>query len=447
MTVTDLQARLDEAREKAGVVGASLAVLHEGEISAVASGVLNKATGAAAAPDSLFQIGSITKTYTATLAMQLVEQGALDLDAPITDVLAGFRVQDEASTAQVTLRHLLTHTAGFDGDHFADHGRGDDVLERYTASCSELGQTTPIGALFSYNNAGFSVLGRVVEVATGQVWDTALRERLLAPLGLDHSATLPEDVLRFGAAMGHLGPDLPPAPQWGLPRSVGPAGLICATATDVVGFASAHLEPGTVLSADSVRAMQQPAVTIPGPAGGLLPEKQALGWMLSDLGGVRVLGHDGGTIGQSARLRFVPATGTAVALLTNGGDALGLFSLVDELLQELTGAVPHTELAPPTEPVTADLSEWIGRYARTNHSVDVRVTDGTLMAHHEMSMGGVIPVSFSAELVPYDVESATFLTRAQQLGEHWIPVTFIDVPGGSRVLHMGGRATPLVVST
>jgi CubicO group peptidase (beta-lactamase class C family) len=444
MTVTDLQARLDEAREKAGVVGASLAVLHDGEVSAAASGVLNKATGAEATTDSLFQIGSITKTYTATLVMQLVEQGTLELDAPVTDVLPAFRVADAATTPQITLRHLLTHTSGFDGDHFADHGRGDDVLERYTASCSELSQTTPIGALFSYNNAGFSVLGRVVEVATGQVWDAALRERLLAPLGLDHSATLPEDVLRFGAAMGHIGPDLPPGPQWGLPRSVGPAGLICATATDLVGFARSHLEPGSVLSAESIATMQQPVVRIPGPAGGPLPEQQALGWMLSDLGGVRVVGHDGGTIGQSARLRFVPETGTAVALLTNGGDAFGIFSLVDELLKELTGAVPHGELEPPTGPVDADLSAWTGRYARNNQSVEVRVVDGALMGHHEVSMGGVIPVDFSAELVPYDADGATFLTRLPQLGDHWMPVSFLEVPGGRRVLHMGGRATPLV---
>jgi CubicO group peptidase (beta-lactamase class C family) len=443
MTVADLQSRLDEAREKAGVVGASLAVLHDGDISAAASGLLNKATGVEATTDSLFQIGSITKTWTATVVMQLVEQGLLGLDQPVTEVLPDFRVADAATTPQITVRHLLTHTSGFDGDHFADHGRGDDVLERYTASCAELTQTTPIGALFSYNNAAFSVLGRIVEKVTGQVWDVAMRERLYEPLGLTHTATLPEDVLRFRAAMGHIGPDLPPGPQWGLPRSVGPAGLICSTATDVVAFAGMHLSPSTLLSADSVRAMQQPHVDIPGPDGGPLPQKQALGWMVSDLGGVTVVGHDGGTIGQSARLRFAPSSGTAVALLSNGGDFLALCGLVDELLHELAGATAPPALEPRTEAPAMDLAAFTGRFSRNNQAMDVRLVDGTLVAHHDVSMGGVIPLQFSGELLPYD-PSGTFLTRVEQLGQAWVPVTFLDVPGGRRVLHMGGRATPQV---
>jgi CubicO group peptidase (beta-lactamase class C family) len=444
MTVADLQSRLDEAREKAGVVGASIAVLHGEQITAAASGLLNRATGVEATTDSLFQIGSITKTYTATVVMQLVEQGLVDLDAPVTEVLPEFRVADAAATSQITVRHLLTHASGFDGDHFADYGRGDDVLERYAASCAQLGQVTAVGELFSYNNAAFGVLGRVIEQVTGQVWDAAMRERLFAPLGLAHTATLPEDVLRFRAAMGHLGPDVQPAPQWGLARAVGPAGLICSTAADVVSFARMHLSPSALLSTEWVQAMQQPHVDIPVPKGGSLPEQQCLGWMASNQGGVTVVGHDGGTLGQSARLRFVPTTGTAVALLTNGGDALRLFALVDELLHELTGAVAHPVLEPRDDVAPGDLARWTGRYARTSHSVDVRLVDDTLVAHHEASMGGVIPMSFSAELVPYEPDRGVFLTRIQQLADAWMSVTFLDTPSGRRLLHFGGRATPLV---
>jgi hypothetical protein len=191
--------------------------------------------------------------------------------------------------------------------------------------------------------------------------------------------------------------------------------------------------------------MQEVQVPIPGPDGGHLPQQQALGWMVSDHGGVIVVGHDGGTIGQSARLRFVPATGTAVALLTNGGDILAISRLVGELLHELTGAVTPPALE-PREGVAAcgDLSRFTGRYSRNNQSVDVRLVDGGLVAHHEMSMGGVIPLSFSGELLPYEPERGIFLTRLEQLGDAWVSVTFLDLPGGGRVVHMGGRATPLV---
>ena len=110
------------------------------------------------------------------------------------------------SPSAVTLRHLLSHTSGIDGDHFADFGRGDDCLERYVESCSSLEQTHPLGATMSYCNTGFSVLGRVIEVVTGKVWDAVMRERLFEPLGLEHTSTLPEEAIMHRAAVGHIKP-------------------------------------------------------------------------------------------------------------------------------------------------------------------------------------------------------------------------------------------------
>ena len=203
---TALEARLDDARERHGTPGASLAVLTSAGVSAAASGILNLDTGVEATTDSLFQIGSITKVWTATLAMQLVDEGLLDLDVPIRTYLPGFRVADDEITDAVTARHLLSHTSGIDGDHFADTGRGDDVLERYVESCATLRRVLPLGATMSYCNTGFVILGRIVEVLRGSTWDEALRRHLVEPLGLTHTATLPEDVLRFRAAIGHIQP-------------------------------------------------------------------------------------------------------------------------------------------------------------------------------------------------------------------------------------------------
>ena len=159
--------------------------------------------GAPVSADSVFQIGSITKVWTATLAMQLVEQGALDLDAPVRDVLPELRLGDESVAARVTVRHLLTHTSGIDGDIFTDTGRGDDVLAKYVEVLADARQLHPLGETFSYCNSGFGLLGRVIEKVTGQVWDTVLRERIITPLGLTRTGTLPEEALLWDAALGH----------------------------------------------------------------------------------------------------------------------------------------------------------------------------------------------------------------------------------------------------
>ena len=103
-----------------------MAVLADGEVVDDAAGVLSKATGVEATPDSVFQIGSITKLWTSTLVMQLVDEGKVDLDAPIRTYLPDFRIRDEDAAAQITTRQLLCHTAGFEGDIFTDTGLGDD---------------------------------------------------------------------------------------------------------------------------------------------------------------------------------------------------------------------------------------------------------------------------------------------------------------------------------
>ncbi|HEY3472899.1 MAG TPA: serine hydrolase, partial [Amycolatopsis sp.] len=248
--------RLAELARKHRVPGATLGILR-GDDEVVASfGVLNKTTGVEVTDDSVFQIGSISKVWTATVAMQLVDEGLLSLDAPIADVLPELRLADPDVTKKVTLRHLLTHTSGIDGDVFTDTGRGDDCVEKYVAVLDQAAQTHPLGATLSYCNSGFILIGRVIEKLTGKTWDAALRERLFTPLGLTRTGTLPEEALLFRAAMGHVATgdeDPEPAPVWGLPRSAGPAGLITASASDVLAFARLHLTGG--LGPDGTRLL------------------------------------------------------------------------------------------------------------------------------------------------------------------------------------------------
>lgn len=448
-----LRNRLEELRERHGVPAASVAVLSGDGVDAAACGVLNLATGVEATADSLFQIGSITKVWTATLVMQLVDEGRIELDASVRRYVPGFRVADEAVSEAVTIRHLLTHTSGIDGDHFADTGRGDDALELYVETCAELPQVHPLGATFSYCNTGFTVLGRVLEVVTGTVWDELLRTRLVEPLGLTHTATLPEDVLRFRAAIGHIRPgeELVPAPAWGLPRTAGPAGAICSTATELLAFAALHLRDGLgpdgvrLLSEESARAMREPQVEV--PTGGI-DESEAhwgLGWSVYTWSGRTVVGHDGGTIGQAAFLRVVPDSGAAVALLTNGGDPYGLFrDLCGGLLAEVAGVELPAAPLPPASPPSVDAARYIGRYERAGASIEVVAKDEGLVAVQTVTGLGseMAPDPVELPLVPFEAEREVFLTQHPALQGAWLPVRFTTLADRRRCLHIGGRATP-----
>ena len=259
---THWQHRLAALAKRHKVPGAQLGILRyapgrEDELVETAYGTLNLATGSPATTTSLFQIGSITKVWTATVVLQLVDEGLVELDTPVAEVVPELRLSDPDVTKSVTIRHLLTHTSGIDGDVFTDTGRGDDCLEKYVDVLAEAAQNHPLGATWSYCNSGFSLLGRVIEKLTGTTWDQAMRDRLFTPLGLARTVTLPEEAILHSAAVGHVDVDgeQVPSPTWGLMRSVGPAGLVTSTVADVLAFARLHMSGG--LAADGTRVLSE----------------------------------------------------------------------------------------------------------------------------------------------------------------------------------------------
>lgn len=444
--MSHLQERLTVLADKHGVVGAAAALAVGDDVTTAAAGVLNIRTQQPATIDSVFQFGSITKTWTGTLVMQLVDEGLLDLDAPVTTYLPEFRVASTETTDTVTARHLLTHSSGIDGDFFPDTGRGDDCLARYVDEMRDLGSNHALGATMSYCNAGFVVLGRLVEVLRGQTWDVVLRDRLIAPLDLEACGTLPEEALLWGSAAGHLaGPTV--APQWTLPRAAGPAGLVHGRVEDLVAFARLHLSEGLapdgtqVLSAESVRAMREPQVPIPDrwTLGGSV----GLSWLLMDWGRP-VFGHDGSTVGQNAFLRVVPGSPHVVAaLVTNGGAGRELYQdLFEELLSEHAGVTMPARLEPPTRPIEVDVRPYVGTFARGNMTyVAKQRGDGlTLLARPRGVLATVLGTAeVEGPMIPFAED--TFLTRLPGV-DGWLPAVFYTLDDGSRYLHLGGRATP-----
>jgi CubicO group peptidase (beta-lactamase class C family) len=441
--------RLPALLEENQVPGAAVAVSAGGEVVDAAAGVLSKATGVEATVDSVFQVGSITKVWTTSLIMQLADEGALDLDATVRRYLPDFRIADEDASASITIRQLLCHTAGFEGDVFTDTGKGDDCVEKYVASLTDDAQLFPPGEMFSYNNAGFCVLGRVVEVLRGKPFDDCVREHLFTPLKLTHAANGPYEAILYRAAVGHIQPtpdsDPVPAPVWALVRSNAPAGsMLSMRPRDLLSFARMHVGGGTaadgtrVLSQASVRAMQQRQVEL--PKLGMMGDAWGLGWELFDWPGGPVIGHDGGTIGQAAFLRVVPDKDVAIALLTNGGNPFGPYTeIFGKLLDELAGVTLPAMPTPPAEPQRIDATRYTGTY--TCDVVEMEVTqdaDGRIWVEQRpkgimAEMGGQVERN---EVV--HAHGDTLITVKPDHGLH-SPYAFIgdDGSGKSLYIHQG----------
>ncbi|MFG1922993.1 serine hydrolase domain-containing protein [Cryptosporangium sp. NPDC048952] len=367
-----LNDELPSMLEKYDVPAAGWAVVRGSEVVDGAAGLLNRATGVEATVDSVFQIGSITKLWTSTLVMQLVDEGKVELDRPVRDYLPTFRIGDEQAAARITVRHLLNHTAGFEGDVFLDTGVGDDCVEKYVDALHDVPQLFPPGEQFSYNNAGYCVLGRLVEVLREQPFDAALREHLITPLGLTHAATDAYEAIKYRAAMGHIevekGEGYVPAPIWAMFRSNAPAGaMLSMRPRDLVAFARMHLEDGRagenqVVAAGTAARMQEREVDL--PELGLMGTSWGLGFERYDFPTGTIVGHDGNTVGQAAFLRLVPGTGVAIALLTNGGDAMSLYrDVFDRVLGDLTDVRLPALPTPPDEPATIDAERFVGTYS------------------------------------------------------------------------------------
>jgi CubicO group peptidase (beta-lactamase class C family) len=363
------------------VPGAACGVLVGDELIVATTGVANVATGVPVTPDTLFQIGSITKVYTASLVLQAQAAGVVSLDEPVRAQLQEFMVADPGATIEITPRHLLTHTSGIEGDHLIDTGWNPDALQRYVATLAGLGQIHPTDEAYSFCNTGYAVVGRLLEVATGEHFDRVLRRRLTRPLGCRSTLTLPQHALLHRVAVGHNQPSGgEPVRQarWSLTRSNGPMGGILAPAGDLLAFARLHLDEGRaadghdLLPPADVAGMQRPHVESPIPG-----EHQALGWTVRRWGELTVLGQDADTFGQRACLRMVPARRTAVCVLTNSppGGALAqalLDHLAADLLDVPAGAdrVESAGLG-PAEAATMDLSGHPGVYERLHQRIVV----------------------------------------------------------------------------
>jgi CubicO group peptidase (beta-lactamase class C family) len=443
------------------VPGVSVAVLIGDEVVEATSGVLNTRTRVPVTPDSLFMIQSITKVLTATLVMQLVDESLLALDDPVQDVLPDFRTADAEISGEITVRHLLTHTGGFEGDLWAATTAGPDALQRFVADLvSQASQHTRPGQRFSYCNAGFGVLGRIVEVMRRSTYEDAVRHHLAEPLGIDELAFSADQALAFGTAIGHVrsdpDADLRPLRSWAVMPPSNPAAgnQLAMSARGLLAVARMHLSDGrapggtSVLSSSSARLMRERQVDHPAAVGA--PSGHGLGWWL-DRGGL--VEHGGGSTGVAAMLRTAPQQQVAAAVVTNAESGA---ALIDELLEpwfgDLVGITPKITLPTPPRPeLTFDARPHLGRYALRQRQLDLArdVRDGRLWLSDtpladslEMArLAGTVASTQRLELRPWSGERFMIIDSA---GRPIGPVEFLDRDrqDRARFLYFGGRGAP-----
>lgn len=384
-----------ERMREIGVPGAAVGILIDGQIYNAGLGETSVEHPLPVTEETLFQIGSITKTFVALLILRLVEEGKLSLDAPVRTYLPEFRVADETAAAGATIRHLLTHSSGWAGDFFRDTGAGDDALPRYLSIMTDLEQTAPLGYTYSYNNAGFYVAGAVIEAVTGQSFQEALRQRVLDPLALHHLYFDPADVMVHRFAVGHnIAEDgeggerkVTVAKPWPLPRAAYAAGGIATSMPQLLEYARFQMGDGTtaggerLLTPESMAMLHAPQLSIGGAF-----DSVALSWFIDRVDGAKCIQHSGGTTGQISLLRVVPERGFAVGVFTNANRGGFLTRDVSNwAVREYLGA-EIDEPTPQARPA-AELAALEGRYSRPFADLDVRLDGDELTVQVTPKLG------------------------------------------------------------
>ncbi len=377
-----LAAFVETAAEEHGVAGAAVAVLADGEETYAAWGVTNVEHPLPVDERTLFPVASVSKTFTATALMRLAEQGRLDLDAPVRRYVPELRLADEGAAAGITVLNLLNHTAGLDWN-LVDADEGDGSLAAFVARLDRLPLIAPPGARASYSQAGYNLLGRVVEHVTGLPFEKAVAGLLLRPLGLADTVFDLDDVVVRRFAVGHnraADGTLTPARPWkswraGL-RGNNPGGGIVSSASDLLRWARFQLGDGEgLLPAGTLRRMREPTVAL---RGSTLGDAFGICWFLRDVQGVRTAGHGGSGNGQFAELLLVPGRDVAVVSLANSGpDGYQFNQAVLKRALELFVGVAERE----PEPLPYDeerAREVVGRYRIDAMNLDIAADAGRL---------------------------------------------------------------------
>jgi len=383
VSVEEIDRVITESLQRWGIPGATLGISLGGETIERAFGIANLETGQSVLTESIFRLASISKPFTATLAMTLVDEGSLDLDLPVAAYLPAVGLADDAARKTLTMRHLLSHTGGIDCEFPSDtqrFGSNDDALGTLIENYGELRQWTQPGELWSYCNTGFWLAGAVISAITGTSFEQAMRDRVFTPLGLERSCYAADEAIVHPIALGH-NPTSPDSTEHKLvksfayPRVRRPSGGVISNVRDVLRFANAHIGLGEkkLLSDESRLAMQQPVTRLRQTS----PDFWGIGWEVIDHPQGKIIGHGGSFGGYQTHLAIVPDRQFAFVILTNSARGSSAFP---EIKRYLLAAFTGIKLALPETIELSDerLQQLCGHFENGSTTVDISAEDQRL---------------------------------------------------------------------
>ncbi|ULH17069.1 beta-lactamase family protein (plasmid) [Deinococcus sp. KNUC1210] len=371
---------MEYQRDLARIPGVQVAVRVHGElVASFALGVANETTGQRLTPQHLFRIASHSKTFTATAIFQLAEAGVVRLDDPAVrwlPELAG------SPAADLTVRALLGHQSGInrdgaDSDYWQQHHDFPD-REALIALC-RADAVFPPNQYFKYSNMGYSLLGLIIEAASGQTYADYVAAHITGPLALSNLGPELPPEREAELATGHSGRLAGHDARRVLPssdtRAMAAATGFYGTAEDVTAYLSAHaLGHASLLTDASRRLMQrrESEITRPGT------RWYGLGFIIEQVGGRTVVGHSGGFPGHITQSWLDPVSGLAVSVLTNclGGPAT---EWANNLIKLIDLAVKKPSKDTPDAP-GIDLKTFTGRFATDWGAFDVVNLGGRLVS-------------------------------------------------------------------
>jgi CubicO group peptidase (beta-lactamase class C family) len=423
-----LAALVTQKMTEHAIPGVAFGIYRHGQFTLRGFGVTSVEHPLPITPETVFPIASISKTVTATAVMRLVEQGKLDLAAPVSRYLPELGGAD-VPARDVRVWHLLTHTPGFEGQ-LTPEDRGAQSLTAFLDTVRTLPLLAPPGQVWSYNNASFTLAGRLIEVASGQRIHEAIRSLVFQPIGLTRAFTRTEEAVTHRFAVAHRGQGEAVAVVRPISRSsTVTAGGVWMSLADILAYAKFHMGDGTgaggkpVLARAAIEQMRTARVKKAGT-----DDEMGLGWHLRRVGGVLTAAH-GGTLGHISLLELIPERQMAMAILTSHNNGWRLIQDVERRALELyeglkldpAQAIGHRGLneTMPEAPILAqqpDPRPYLGTYLRppTKQANTVRVDQGQLMLDGN-------PIAF------YGVDRAV-VTSGNSRGN---PIEFIRKPDGT----------------
>ena len=325
-TFEEIDAHIKRQMERLNIPGAALAIVEDDEIVHLRGFGEARPGGEVPTPHTLFFIGSLTKSFTALVVMQLVEDGRVELDAPVQRYLPWLRVADPRASAQMTVRHLLNQTSGLptsSGEiQLADLDQSPGATERQARALSTLELTRPVGSVWEYSNANYNLLGLIIEAASGESYAGYVQQHIFTPLKMCHSYTSPALAQQDGLAVGHqywfampfVAPNLP------LPHGSLPAAGLISTSEDLARYLIALLNGGRsgnvqLLSGASIDELQRGVADI--REMGLSLGQYGMGWVVDKIGQTKLVWHTGTLPDFGAYMALLPEQKKGVVLLFN----------------------------------------------------------------------------------------------------------------------------------